>query len=466
MKTYQETPAILSNARRSTFEGRDVVIASVTILVEGVHRGSAGPLYYPAQTLQASAQFWNGVPLPVYHPEQNGSSISCNTPEVTEARSIGRLYNVQYKTSPARLEGEAWIEVEKANAIAPEILARLDNGETIEVSTGLFSTDEHTAGTWNNESYQAVVKDMRPDHLAILPGTTGACSIADGCGLRANEEGGEMRRRVDNDDDLLDIHREKAHSIIDNEMSLDEKRQKVARAIYVMDGPTQDNMIEEVYNDYVVYTVRPGPQSIPSGTIPKMYKRNYSISENGEVTLGDEIQEVRKETNYVPVANTETKTNEKKEEKKMIDKARVDALIANGTFTEEDREFLTNCECAQFTRIETIANKPPEKVVENAKPQTWDEIVANAPQTVKDDLAFAKATREAHRAGVVNRIKANQNNKLTDEQLAAMDIQVLEAMADSFTPPVSYEGLIGVRTVVNQDFKQNGLCLPGMEPKE
>lgn len=184
--------AMIDNVgRKVVFDGREHIAAPVIILVEGVHRGSGGPLYYPASVLEASAQFWNGMPVPVQHPEMNGSPISCNSPDVIERQTVGRLWNVRYEPTPKpRLKGEIYVDVNKAKKISPSVLDALNNNSPLEVSTGLFSNDEHISGKWNDEDYVAVVKDIRPDHLALLPGARGACSWKDGCGVRANQDGG------------------------------------------------------------------------------------------------------------------------------------------------------------------------------------------------------------------------------------------------------------------------------------
>jgi len=43
-------------------------------------------------------------------------------------------------------------------------------------------------GVWNEEEYHSIVRNYRPDHLALLPGAIGACSWEDGCGIRANKD--------------------------------------------------------------------------------------------------------------------------------------------------------------------------------------------------------------------------------------------------------------------------------------
>lgn len=183
--------------RKVMHDGREHIVAPVIILVEGVHRGSGGSLYYPAEVLKNVAQFWNGMPVPVHHPELNGTPISCNSPDIIEKQSVGRLWNVQYEAEPKpRLKGELYIDVQKAKTVSLPVIEALQNNTPLEVSTGLFSTDDPTPGKWNEETYDAIVKDMRPDHLALLPGGKGACSWKDGCGVRANEEGDVVWRKI------------------------------------------------------------------------------------------------------------------------------------------------------------------------------------------------------------------------------------------------------------------------------
>lgn len=294
-------------SRRIQFDGRDHIAAPVVILVEGVHQGSGGALFYPASVLETSAQFWNGMPVPVHHPEAGGVAISCNSPDVIETRSVGRLWNVRYESSPRpRLKGEIYVDVNKAKRISPAVLDALNNNQPLEVSTGLFSVDDPTQGVWNGESYQAVVKDIRPDHLALLPGARGACSWSDGCGVRANKEsGGQDMEKKNFLQKMIATVNSAVQCVLGNEMSMGEKVDNVRKAIYAMDGPTMDCLVEAIYDNEVVYEVRPGPQSVP-GTMAKMCRRGYTISEDGTVVLANEIEEVRKEISYVPVSNEGT----------------------------------------------------------------------------------------------------------------------------------------------------------------
>jgi vacuolar-type H+-ATPase subunit E/Vma4 len=173
--------------RTETLEGVEYLVAPVTMLVEGVHAGNKGPAYYPPTELEAAVPLWNGVPIVVNHPiTQDGRPASANSPEVIAAQGVGRVFNVSYEADGTKLKGEAWVNVEKAESIHPELISLIRHGGRLEVSTAFLSNDEIISGVWNNETYNCVVHDIAPDHLAILSQGSGACSWDDGCGIRIN----------------------------------------------------------------------------------------------------------------------------------------------------------------------------------------------------------------------------------------------------------------------------------------
>jgi len=63
------------------------------------------------------------------------------------------------------------------------IVQAIHRYKPVEVSTGLYADSIATNGAVSGKSYRAVARNFRPDHLAILLDTVGACSLQDGCGL-------------------------------------------------------------------------------------------------------------------------------------------------------------------------------------------------------------------------------------------------------------------------------------------
>jgi hypothetical protein len=109
---------------------------------------------------------------------------SANNPRIWEGQVLGQVWNSRFDGK--KLVAEIWLHEDRTRKIAPELMKLISHGANIDVSTGLFTSDEQIAGIWNGEKYTAVARRHVPDHLAILPDSRGACSWADGCGIRVN----------------------------------------------------------------------------------------------------------------------------------------------------------------------------------------------------------------------------------------------------------------------------------------
>ncbi len=179
-------------------KGEDHYVVPVVLLVEGVHNGSSGPVFYPSEEIEKYPAAWNGRSIPVKHPyDGKGRPLSANSPEEWEKRQIGWLFNVHVDYNEeandgeplARLVGNAWINKKDVAEKSPEINRNIQEGVMSEVSTGIFADWEFTTDYWKGEFFDKIAKNMRPDHLAALEGgEKGACSIPDGAGLMRNKE--------------------------------------------------------------------------------------------------------------------------------------------------------------------------------------------------------------------------------------------------------------------------------------
>jgi len=145
------------------------------------HTVANGALIEPDELIPES---WNGVPVTVGHPTDGGGFATANSPETLSRWHVGRIFNAGMDGD--KLKGEAWIEVKRANKVAPGLIPALEAGEEMDVSTGYFSKKETATGSFKGKRYTVAHRDLKPDHLALLPGESGACSWADGCGVRAN----------------------------------------------------------------------------------------------------------------------------------------------------------------------------------------------------------------------------------------------------------------------------------------
>jgi hypothetical protein len=174
-------------SRRTSFNGRNYIVAPLSLIVPGVLNGSKGPLLYSADEVAATVDSWNGMPIVVRHPLVNGQPVSARRPDVLEKSKIGRVYEA--KVEDGRLIAEGWFDVEAVKRVDTRILNALEIGAKIELSTGLFTEPEESKSVHNGKEYVGVAKKIRPDHLAILPDEIGACSISDGCGVNNSEQG-------------------------------------------------------------------------------------------------------------------------------------------------------------------------------------------------------------------------------------------------------------------------------------
>jgi len=184
------------NPRTEILDNVDHVVYPVIMINEGVHNR----IFYPNSELERSVQNWNGSPIPIYHPEKNGIPISCNSPEIYNKQVVGKVFNSHMDGD--NLKADLYLNKDKVNSLMPDLFTFLENDGQMDVSTGLFSDDIYQTGDFEGEEYDSIAVNIRPDHLAILPGQKGACSWEDGCGIRANQEkqknkkndGGKMKR--------------------------------------------------------------------------------------------------------------------------------------------------------------------------------------------------------------------------------------------------------------------------------
>jgi 2'-5' RNA ligase len=178
---------------RRTLDGREYAVAPVVAMVAGVRNGEL----LPEEELGKFVGAWEGRPIPLRHPEDGeGHYITANAPTVIEASVLGSFFNARMDGDA--LKGELWLDVAKAQKLGGDALLalnRLEAGQVMEVSIAYFCEFEQAAGEFGGEAYSAIQRNLRPDHVALLPDEIGSCSVLDGCGanrvnrLTANAEG-------------------------------------------------------------------------------------------------------------------------------------------------------------------------------------------------------------------------------------------------------------------------------------
>ena len=435
-----------SEVKEDTLNGRPHLSAPVMMIKAPIVMNG---LLYPVDEVQKFVEAWNGRPVTLFHPKSaEGEYISANSPEVVNSVQLGQIFGAQFNDG---LRAEAWVDVEKARTVRPEVLDFYEGRrQNLEVSTGLFGDVVRVVGDLNGVAYEGIMTNIRPDHLALLPGGEGACSWTDGCGLRANE--GEDVDKI--------IEFRKQQYLQANASTLKGIMEAMRKAVDGMDDRNYVHYFRDATvgrNPYVIYTKEKRWVEGQPPVAPTTYRQTYEIDGNGVVALTGTPEEVVIQTTYVTVSEKQEdeknmKTNEQKRKEK------VDALIAcqRCKYAEKDREFLMGLNEEQLELI-----TPPENVVlkaneeqkpesaetkpsgsdkephGNEKPQNamaWLNSQENMPEAVKETLRESMLTNETIKIELVTNLVKHPRNKFTQDQLMSKSVSDLKMLSELAGP--------------------------------
>ncbi len=356
-------------------EGREHLVAPVIAIVGGVLNDAL----VTQEEFGKFVQAWNGIPVPVLHPQKNGRPVSANSPDIIE-QTIGRFYNA--KIDENRLMGEIWIDVKKAEKLGfGDIVKSMVSGDMFEVSTGYFSDDEPRSGTLDGEPYNTVHRNIRPDHLAILVGQEGACSIGDGCGVPRLNEGMFQKAFVTfcKTIGLQDSRRE-------DEMQLSKEHVKLATVLAVQCKDVKFTSVDQVISE--------AEKSVKAneGITPKQLQLVMDMDEGGrEIMLAflQALQEVGGDAEPPKAPTPPAGADEHgEEEERLLMQAKKSGLI------------------------------------------TKDEIAELIANGVKDGML---------RVGVTQKLLANEKCPFDEDELKAMSVEHLDKLEKSIRS-VDYSG--------------------------
>lgn len=399
------TVNVTGKTRRETFNGREYIVAPLTMIVPGVLKGSKGPLYYPEDEVTRDPSVWNGMPIVVYHPTHNGQPVSARDPDILNKSQIGHVYRA--RAHKGKLKAEGWFDVADTRRVDERVYNALEAEETMELSTGLF-LDQYKAppgATYNGVEYTYTTANYKPDHLAILPDQRGACSLADGCGMCVNtawaavnqmerdcecadpsECDCEKWHTVDNSgwEEVPDVTKSLRQLAVNLDLSYDEIESRVRSAFYKAHPVEYDSSgmsvkscyLISIYDKYLIYSED-----------DELYRQNYTLSKSGSVTIDDESEAVDKVVKYVPT------TTDNRFSPQTFEEVQVTKLTANERKGIID-DLVENCDCWKDEGDRDVLNRfTDEKLVALKERQEKEQhliAVANAAvQGVKDgDMEF------------------------------------------------------------------------------
>ena len=459
---YQPTTVLL--------EDKQYLVVPVVMMVEGVHNGSAGPVFHSAEELGKSTSAWEGMPVTIHHPEQDGNFVSVNADGIFESYAVGYVSDAVMKGD--RLTAKVYLDVQRLTAISPQTLLSVQQGKIMEVSVGVYTNDDEITGEWNGETYIKIARNYIPDHLAILPGEVGACSVKDGCGLRVNNEnkGGKENVMEVNDKLLKDLTlKGYSATLITQVEGLQERLEKVRESLYSKDSDSAEYYIEEVFDTYAVFRlhtrVKEGDYWKTSNV--QLLKQTYQINADGTVEWVGEPVKVVRNVEYIQV------NNEKLEVMCEPCKERVAELIAHESthFDETDREWL---EALTEDKLDKLVPKNMQvnvtlpsvedavKVIQtNAK--GLDDYLNVLPENVRAEVNLGLATFKERKDALIASIQANTEKDIWNEdELNAMSLNTLQKLEKSVIKKGEMHdySVNGLRGATTEKSKVEPLMLP------
>lgn len=448
--------------RTETFQGVEHLVVPVVALVEGV----LWPSNAPAPELALADEFgqhaasWDGRPVVLDHPKRGGIPVSANRPDVLEQEAFGQLFNS--KLDGKKLKTEAWINLDRVAELSkerPEIqetVERLQSGELVEVSTGLFMALEEVEGVYNGETFEGVWRDVKSDHLALLPaGVIGACSVEDGCGtprtqrLRGNymgktsksdpscecqrqngelEGGGEEQEQEQQSSSGVGTFKAlmgRLGNLLQfrsNQKELSDIDVRRALEAALLTEGSEYFWIVAVFDNHFVY------EPDFSG---ELVSRSFEISEDGGVSLTGDKVPVRPVTEFVPVkVNEEEESMTTNTEGEGEGEVEVEGGATTGGTTETTAEGTSTeeTEREEETRSETSEEPSRAATRTTETPRTADEYVAQAPAEVREVLEEGLRMQREERDSLVSSLKDNPRCEFDESELRGMELKTLRRM--------------------------------------
>lgn len=141
--------------------------------------------FVSAAEIVSTVEAWNNRPVTLSHPTAEW------TPSNHQRLEVGRIFNAFWD---GKLKAEMWLDLQalRRTSEGKAIEANFRDGKIQEISTGYFVDRIERTGKFQGQTFAIVQMNIVPDHLAILTGEVGACSVAGGCGApRLNSSEGD-----------------------------------------------------------------------------------------------------------------------------------------------------------------------------------------------------------------------------------------------------------------------------------
>lgn len=476
---------------RHQHHGEDYLIAPCVMVIGGVLNGGlvVNEALVPSE--------WDHVPVVVNHPQgADGQPVSARSPEVLSTCGIGHVFHTRLGQGKragypvASLIGELWINLahaQRCGSEAQQVITMLEAQQPVECSTAFYPEVDATAGVFiDGTPFSERYLRLRPDHLALLPNTVGACSIQDGCGApRLNHqscacgtdvctcpEGGppmeaaqttRLQRLWQMMRDF--VHHEEEPRIVvkkdEGELTTEQTDIDIREALQTALLDEAEDEREGNANGMMGYgggymsCPRINDIDVDNKTFTyyddgRLRQRSWTV-ENGVITLGPEGQDVQRNTTYTVVPDApgdvddegESPTTEQEETSMAapdIIKRRANALIANARtrWSEEDRHFLERQDEAFLIRLEQQPLDPPPSTGPG-EPETAEEAIDRMPAHLRETMHTLYSTHQRRKTAMIETLMANKHNAFTAEELQEFGPERLEKLMRGYGEEVPGE---------------------------
>lgn len=373
----------------------------------------------------------------------------------------------------------ASVEVGAAAAEAEKFAAKMER-----------KGDKQTASAYQSdaEAYRSIAVDIRAGDFKSAARTYSFMDTAARDNLVGKHKGTKVGGHLSN---ILGFEYLEDHTFNGlglNEQSFESIRSNLDKALQERFKPTvRSNINNPSPYDYSIYTIAVYSDFVVFSDKGKLFKLSYTSTDTKVELSEDDPVEVVRVTEFRTVdgafvGNTATITNNSQQNQieeisTMNKKAIVDGMITNGGWDESDREFLMACNEAQLDKMgKKMDEEEEEEEDTKAKKKapvanSVEEFIGSAPAEMQDVLRSGLAAHQAQKTGLVDTIVANASNKFTKEQLNAMPLGQLEAIAALAKTPAAaaptnnqskpnYAGQGGQAAPTTNETKQEVLTAP------
>lgn len=460
---------VTGTVREDTFAGRPHLVVPIVAVREMVLGGDGGE-FLPAEEIENSVGrgLWEGRPVTIGHPKLNGQPVTAGRRDAAERFEVGRLFSTEHVGD--RLRGEVWIDLGRAEEVeggreAVRLAREASPGRPLlEVSTSYWASREPKTGRHDGIRFSAIQRDLDPDHLALLPGGKGKCSIGDGCGgprlndeLEENVDQGKLEKATRAIANVL----RSLFTAQDGEESAESRLERIRRAVTERFGDEEGfTFVEATFDNRVIFE-----REIPGNDETGVFAIDLEEDEEtGEVTFTGEPREVKKVVTFEPVENTAPEADEEE----TMDREELITALAENEGLPFDREDLEGFEDERLTALEALVAEGSEETAGGEeeepgggeKPKvggeeetggTGDEPVTLSreeadylralrengtdPEAIGRMLAEHKAraeAEEAEREKLVKALAANEACPFDEDDLADFDLPKLKKLEDGF----------------------------------